>query len=96
MQNDIDQSAYVFANKSVVEKLAIKEFTASDVSLNLNEIPEWASVNKDDPIALAAFTDKLKKYNYYLTASLKGEYIRLLHLISYTIRGLQNDYHLEN
>ena len=95
LQNDIDESAYVFADRIVVSNLFITEYPyPNDVSLNLADIPAGARVNKINP-DLQLFISKLKKYNYYITTSLKGDYTRIIKSQGLTINILKKEYHLK-
>jgi hypothetical protein len=94
MQNDIDESANVFADKTIVDRLFITEYPfPNDVSIKLDEIPVSAHVNKTDP-GFQNFITKLKKYSYYLATILKEEYIRLSKFQYSTINILKREYHL--
>ena len=94
LQNDIDESAYVFADRTIVSNLFITEYPyPNDVSLDLADIPPGAKVNKIHP-DLPHFISKLKKYNYYITTSLKGDYIRIIKSQGSTINILKKEYHL--
>ena len=95
LQNDIDESAYVFADIAVVSNLFITGYPyPNDVSLNLADISVGARVNKINP-DLQHFISKLKKYNYYLATSLKGDYIRIVKFQGLTINILKKEYHLK-
>ena len=95
LQNDIDESAYVFADMTIVGNLFITEYPyPNDVSLNLADIPVGARVNKTHP-ELQHFISKLKKYNYYITTSLKGDYMRIIKSQGLTINTLKKEYHLK-
>ena len=95
LQNDIDESAGIFADKNIVSSLFITSYPyPEDVSINLEEIPVTAQIRRTDP-AMQNFISKLKKYNYYLATSLKGDYIRMLKFHRATIAILKKEYHLE-
>ena len=95
LQNDIDESAYVFADMTVVSNSFITEYPyPNDVSLNLADISPGAKVNKMDP-DLKHFIAKLRKYNYYVSTSLKGEYMRIIKTQGSTINILKKEYHLK-
>ena len=95
LQNDIDESAVVFADRQLVSELAIKEYQfPNDVSIDPASIPSSASVNKADK-DLPRFIAKLKKYNYYIATSLNGEYQRILKFQQLTMSLLQKEYNLK-
>lgn len=95
LQNDIDESAYIFADTAVLGRLFITDYPfPNDVSIDLNDIPLTARINKTDP-GFQNFIAKLKKYNFYLATSVKGEYIRVLKSLDSTMSVLKKEYHLE-
>ena len=95
LQNDIDESAYVFADLAVVSNLFITEYPyPNDVSLNLADIPPGAMVNKLHP-DMKQFISKLKKYSYYISTSLKSDYMRIIKSQRFTINILKKEYHLK-
>ncbi len=95
LQNDIDESAFVFADKEVVSNLFINEYPfPNDIYINPGDIPASARVNKADN-NLREFIIKLKKYNYYVTTSLRGDYLRILKFQLSTINMLKKEYHLK-
>jgi hypothetical protein len=64
LQNDINESAYIFADRAVLGRLFVTEFPyPNDVSINLNDIPLNARVTKTNP-EIQSFISKLKKYNF--------------------------------
>src|SRR5204862_11263 len=78
----------------VVEDLITDYPFPNDVSIDLNDIPLTARINKTDP-GFQNFIAKLKKYNFYLATSVKGEYIRVLKSLDSTMSVLKKEYHLE-
>jgi hypothetical protein len=95
LQNDIDESAYIFADKNIVNHLFITTYPyPEDVSIKLSDIPASARINRTDPGIQHVIT-KLRKYNYYLATSLKGDYIRILKFHRTIIAILKKEYHLK-
>jgi hypothetical protein len=95
LQNEIDESASVMADKTVVSKLFITGYPfPDDVSIDLATVPEGVTVNKTSP-DLPAFISRLKKYNYYLATTLKDDYMRILKFQYATINTLKKAYHLK-
>jgi hypothetical protein len=95
MQNDIDGYSYIFADKAIADGLFISEYPfPEDVSIKLDDIPVSARINKADP-EFQNFISRLKKYNYYVATSLKGEYLRILKFQYSSINILKKEYHLK-
>ena len=99
MQNDIDISAYVFADRDVTDKISVITFRNFDenntAELQLSDIPESAKINTDNKEAIQSYTDKLKKYSFYIKAILKSSDITTLKIITKTIAVLKKEYNLE-
>jgi hypothetical protein len=99
MQNDIDVSASSFANRAVTDKIGnitFQEFhNTFSVTLQLSDIPESATINTENKEAMKLYTDKLRKYSFYLQTAIKGEHTILLREINKTIDILNKEYHLE-
>jgi len=95
LQNEIDGSAYIIFDKAIVSKLFITTYPfPDDVSINLAAVPEGVTINKNSP-DLPLFISLLKKYNYYVSTSLKSDYMRILKFQSVTINLLNEAYHLK-
>ncbi len=95
LQNEIDETAYVFADKGVVSNSFINQYPyPDDVYINLSEIPASARIDKSTN-GLLEFITKLKKYNYYVAASLKGDYLRILKFQHAAINALKKEYHFK-
>lgn len=95
MQNEIDESASIIADKAIVSKLFITKYPfPDDVSIDLADVPEGVKINKASP-DLPSFISRLKKYNYYLLTSLRGDYMRILEFQSATIKILKENYHMK-
>lgn len=99
MQNDIDISAHVFADRDVTDKIAVITFKNFDenntAELQLSDIPESAKINTDNKEAIQSYIDKLKKYSFYIKTNLKSTDITTLKIITKTIAVLKNEYNLE-
>ncbi len=99
MQNDIDISAYVFADRDVTGKIGIitfkKFYETNTAELQLSDIPESVKINTANKEAIQLYTDKLKKYCFYIQTALKGQDIITLREITKTITVLSKEYNLE-
>ncbi len=99
MQNDIDISAYVFADRVVtdsISRIAIKHLRSFSGELKLSDIPEQAIINTTDKEGLKSYNDKLKKYSFYLQYGIKSGHVVILNQIKNTIVVLQKEYDLHN
>ena len=95
LQNKIDESASIIADKTIVSKLFITDYPfPGDVSVELAAVPEGVTINKTNP-ELPSFISSLVKYNYYLGTTLRGDYMRILKIQSATINILKETYHLK-
>jgi hypothetical protein len=95
LQNEIDESAYVFADQTIASNLFITTYPfPNDVHIDLADIPASARINKADK-DLNEVINKLKRYNYYIATSLKGDYLRILELQRSIIKLLKEEYHME-
>ena len=99
MQNDIDLSAYSFADRNVTDSIsrtAMKNFSdAYSVQLNLADIPELATIDTENKEGVKLYNDKLKKYSFYLQYGIKGGHVVILREIKKTIVILKKEYNLE-
>ncbi len=99
MQNDIDLSAYSFADRVVTDKICTTAFqNFSDtysVQLQMSDIPESATVNVENKEGIKSYIDKLRKYSFYLQYGIKGGHVVLLREIKKTIDILRKEYNLE-
>ena len=99
MQNDIDLSAYSFADRVVSDKInttAFQHFSDSSfVQLQLSDIPETAKISVENKEAIKSYIEKLKKYGFYLQYGIKGGHVVLLREITKTMDILNTEYHLE-
>ncbi|MBL7723933.1 MAG: hypothetical protein JNK27_07275 [Chitinophagaceae bacterium] len=95
LQNEIDESASIIADKAIVSKLFITDYPfPDDVSVDLTAVPDGVTINKTSP-DLPSFISRLKKYNYYLGTTLRGDYMRILKFQSATINILKETYRLK-
>lgn len=88
MQNDLDMSAYAFADRVVtdsVSMIAIKHLRSYSGELKLSDIPEYAIVNTSDKKGLKTYNDKLKKYSFYLQYGIKSGHVVILRQIKSTL-----------
>jgi len=99
MQNDIDLSAWSFADKAVTDQIAIKAFQnfsdSSSVQLQLSDIPESATIRFQDKESIKSYIEKLKKYSFYLQYVTKLGQVTLLREIGKAINILKKEYHLK-
>jgi hypothetical protein len=100
LQNDIDLSAWVFADRVTTDQInttTFQHFTDSAlVELKLSDIPEAATINVENKEGIASYTEKLRKYSFHVQYIVKGGQILLLRQITKTIRVLEKEYHIEN
>jgi hypothetical protein len=95
LQNDIDQYAFVFADKSVVASLRKKQFSENFYeALSITDVPSVVFSKLPNVEDLKKYIETLTKYNYYLKTGLQAEYIRIYLSITRTIKFLQKEYHL--
>ena len=99
MQNDIDLSAWVFADRVVTDQInttAFQNFSdSSSVQLQLSDIPESARINVENKEGIKSYVDKLRKYSFYLQYVIKGGQVVLLREISKAIEILKKEYKLQ-
>ena len=99
MQNDIDLSAWVFADRVVTDQInttAFQNFSnSSSVQLQLSDIPGSARINVENREGIKSYVDKLRKYSFYLQYGIKGGHVVLLREITKTMDILNSEYHLE-
>lgn len=96
MQQDIDMSAYTFADRVITKKLndvAFKNFPV--LKLEVTDIPESALINRDNKEAVALYIANLKKYEYYLGTGVQSNYEWQLKSITAAIQNLKEAYHLK-
>jgi hypothetical protein len=100
MQNDLDLSAYLFADRVITDSIsrtAMQNFSvAYSVQLKLQDVPESATINTADKEGIRLYNDKLKKYSFYLQYGIKGGHVIILRQIKSTIAVLKKEYDLEN
>ena len=97
LQNDIDISSWVFADRVVTDKIAttaFKNFSESSVDLQLSDVPESATINVENKEGIKSYIEKLKKYGFYVQYVMKVGQVVLLRDISKTIEVLKKEYHL--
>jgi hypothetical protein len=96
LQNDIDLSAYTFADRVVTDQIATTAFKhfsdSSSVDLELSDVPETATIDTTNKEAIKLYVDKLKKYSFYLQYGIKGWDIILLKAITDAIVVLNKEY----
>lgn len=99
MQNDIDLSAYAFADRVVTDKIsttAFQNFSDSNaVQLQLSDIPGSATIETTNKEAIKSYVEKLRKYSFYLQYGIKDGQILLLREIKKTIAILNKEYDLQ-
>jgi len=98
LQNDIDISAWVFADRVVTDNIAttaFKNFSESSVDLQLSDVPESATINVENKEGIKSYIEQLKKYGFYVQYVMKVGQVVLLRDISKTIEVLEKEYHLK-
>jgi hypothetical protein len=99
MQNDLDASAYVFANRDVVDsigQITFKNYYLDySAKLSLSDIPQGSIIDTANKAGIQTYIEKLRKYSYYLKTAIKGQDISLLKSITNTIAILKKEYNLE-
>lgn len=98
LQNDLDISAWVFADRVVTDKIAttaFKNFSDASVELQLSDIPESATINVENKEGIKSYVEKLKKYGFYVQYVMKVGQVVLLREISKAIKVLKKEYHLD-
>ncbi len=99
LQNDLDMSAYVFADRVVTDSIsmiAIKHLRSYSAELKLSDIPAQAIVDTTNKEGIKLYKDKIKKYSFYLQYGIKSGHVVILREIKKTISLLKKEYHLEN
>jgi len=98
-QNEIDYAAGAFADKNVVNSLALVAFrnTQNDplIDLKLSDIPLPATINVTNNEALKNYVEKLRDYSYYLQANIKPEHFVYLNFIRKTMDVIRTEYNLQ-
>jgi len=99
MQNDLDLSAWVFADREVTSQIgntAFQNFSDSaSVKLRLSDVPESATINFQNKEGIKSYVDKLERYGFYLEYAIKLGQIALLREITIAIGTLKKEYHLK-
>ena len=98
LQNDLDLSAWVFADRVVTDQItntAFQNFSdSSSVQLQLSDIPESARLNIENKEGVKSYVEKLKRYGFYLQYGIKNGHVVLLREITKAINILKKEYHL--
>jgi len=99
MQNDLDLSAWVFADREVTSQIgntAFQNFSDSaSVELQLSDVPQSATINVQNKEGIKSYVDKLERYGFYLEYAIKLGQIALLREITIAIGTLKKEYHLK-
>ena len=99
LQNNIDLSAWSFADRVVTDMIATTAFQhfsdSSSVELQLSDIPETATINVENKEAIKLYVDNLRRYGFYVQYGIKGGHVVLLRVITNTINILKKEYHLK-
>ncbi len=98
MEDDIDMSGYVFADRVVTDSMsmiAIKHLRSYSGELKLSDIPEYAAIDTTNREGIKLYNDKLKKFAFYLQYGIKSGHVVILNQIKNTISVLKKEYHLE-
>ena len=94
-QNEIDYAARVFADKNVVNSLAMAAFRNAQndplIDLKLSDIPMSATISITNNEALKDYVEKLKSYSYYLQANIKPEHFLYLNFIRKTMEVIRTE-----
>lgn len=98
LQNDIDLSAYAFADKQIMHHIGVIAFQDLNksfaVQLNLSDIPATARINFSNKQAIKDYLEKIKKYSFYLQSAIIGQQIVMLKDINQSKHTLAEEYHL--
>ena len=98
LQNDIDLSAWVFADRVVTDHIAttaFKNFSTASVELQLSDIPQSATINVENKEGIRSYVEKLKKYGFYVQYVMKVGQVILLKEVVKAIKVLEKEYHLK-
>jgi hypothetical protein len=99
MQNELDLSAWVFADREVTFQIgntAFQNFSDSaSVELQLSDVPTSATINFQNKEGIKSYIDKLEQYGFYLEYAIKLGQAALLREITIAIGTLKNEYHLK-
>jgi hypothetical protein len=99
MQNDLDASNYVFANRNITDtigQIAFRKYYLDySAELHLSDIPKGSLINTTNKIGIQSYIEKLRKYANYIQTAIKGQDISILRSITNTIAILNKEYHLE-
>jgi len=99
MQNDLDASNYVFANRNITDtigQIAFRKYYLDySAELHLSDIPKGSLINTTNKIGIQSYIEKLRKYANYIQTAIKGQDISILRSITNTIAILNQEYHLE-
>jgi hypothetical protein len=99
MQNDLDASAYIFADRDVTDRIGQVTFKNYyldySAQLDLSDIPQGSIINTANKAGIQSYIEKLRKYSYYLKTAIKGEDISMLRSITNTIAVLKKEYDLD-
>src|SRR5262249_34972458 len=81
LQNDIDLAASSFADGVITEQVATVAFKNvtdnGSIAVQLSDIPESATIKLDNKDDIKTYTDKLKRYSFFLHYSIKGQQLVL-------------------
>ncbi len=93
MQNDIDVSAYFFADRKITGLLFEKEFKNNQLfTVTMSDIPANATLKTSTREARLNYADRMARYGFYLEAAVKPDYINILNAIKKTLFGLEKEY----
>lgn len=99
MQNDLDASNYVFANRNVTDtigQIAFKKYYLDySAVLLLSDIPQGSIINTKNKAGIQSYIEKLRKYANYVQTAIKSQDISILRSITSTIAIIEKEYHLE-
>ncbi len=99
MQNELDASNYIFANRNVTDtigQIAFRKYYLDySAELHLSDIPEESLINTTNKAGIQSYIEKLRKYANYVQTAIKGQDISILRSITNTIAILNKEYHLE-
>jgi hypothetical protein len=94
----IDYAAGAFADKNVVNTLALVAFSNIQnplIDLKLSDIPMSATINITNNEVLKNYIGKLRDYSFYLQANIKPEHVLYLNFIRRTIDVIRTEYNLQ-
>ena len=96
MQNDVDLAAYAVAEPTITGDLFAKGFKNNKIFiLQLKDIPATVPLESTNKDTLTVYSDKIKKYSFYLQAAIKADYSNLSEELAKTMDILKREYNIQ-